>query len=200
MCRTAETRSTKMVTPTKVKHQRGQQQQQRLAGGGGGGGKGWTPPPNKQWKGSYAQAVTQQPQKTPTSSQSPRPTQTQKTHWQQAPSPKPVSGSKHHHQQQSRNHRGGSQSPTVQPHSYHSSGGSGSSTPSRGSPCFAGSKCFEPPTPDSLPKPPTSWTPTKPLISKKQLFNDVPSSVGNAEENSNETANQCLRMLLNVQA
>jgi len=64
---------------------------------------------------------------------------------------------------------------------------SGASTPSRGSPCFAGSKCFEPPTPDSLPKPPTSWTPTKPA--KKQLnFGDT------------EAANQHLRMLLNVQA
>lgn len=32
--------------------------------------------------------------------------------------------------------------------------------------CFAGSKCFEPPTPNSLPKPPSDWTPF--LISNTQ--------------------------------
>jgi len=80
--------------------------------------------------------------------------------------------------------KAGPQTPPPAPPSL-----SGSSSPSRGSPCFAGSKCFEPPTPDSLPKPPTSWTPTKPA--KKQLF------LNSTDE---ESANQHLKMLLNVQA
>jgi len=79
------------------------------------------------------------------------------------------------------------------PHPF-SSSQSGSSTPSRGSPCFAGSKCFEPPTPDCLPKPPTSWTPTKQSSSsKKQLFGDVITD-------DVELANQHLKMLLKVHA
>jgi len=82
-------------------------------------------------------------------------------------------------------------SPQPYNNSNYSSQHSGASTPSRGSPCFAGSKCFEPPTPDSLPKPPTSWTPTKPA--KKQL------NFGGSKSDA-EAANQHLRMLLNVQA
>jgi len=79
---------------------------------------------------------------------------------------------------------------------------SGSSTPNRGSPCFAGSKCFEPP-PESLPKPPTSWKvtssyPTKVPSSKKQLF-AAPCSASQ-ESATDEAANRHLRMLLNVQA
>lgn len=81
---------------------------------------------------------------------------------------------------------------SPQPPHYNYSSNSGASTPtSRESPCFAGSKCFEPPTPDSLPKPPTSWTPTKP-VAKKQLNFGTTSDV--------EVANQHLKMLLNVQA
>jgi len=118
---------------------------------------------------------------------------------------------KSHHQsrqQQPHQHRGGkgwTPPPAKQhqpkhghlsPQPYNSNyfSHSGASTPSRGSPCFAGSKCFEPPTPDSLPKPPTSWTPTKPA-SKKQLNFGAACLPSDAE-----AANQHLRMLLNVQA
>lgn len=38
--------------------------------------------------------------------------------------------------------------------------------------CFAGSKCFEPPTPNSLPKPPSDWTPFS-FPSKQNLFGNV---------------------------
>jgi len=37
---------------------------------------------------------------------------------------------------------------------------------------FAGSKCFEPPTPNSLPKPPSDWTPFQ-IPSKQNLFGNV---------------------------
>jgi hypothetical protein len=37
---------------------------------------------------------------------------------------------------------------------------------------FAGSKCFEPPTPNSLPKPPSDWTPFQ-FPSKQNLFGNV---------------------------
>jgi len=92
---------------------------------------------------------------------------------------------------------------SPQPYSNYNSSQSGASTPNRGSPCFAGSKCFEPPTPDSLPKPPTSWTPTKPA--KKQLNFDCTSDVmmpmsSPSTADAAEAANQHLRMLLNVQA
>jgi len=69
----------------------------------------------------------------------------------------------------------------------------------RSSPCFAMSKCYEPPTPDSLPKPPTSWH-TAPAAqlppSRKQLFTD------DIDDSAPElrAANQHLKMLLNVQA
>jgi len=89
--------------------------------------------------------------------------------------------------------KGPSFNSSQSPHPF-SSSQSGSSTPSRGSPCFAGSKCFEPPTPDCLPKPPTSWTPTKQSSSKKQLFND------DVITDDVELANQHLKMLLNVHA
>ena len=114
MCRKADTTTTNMVTPTKVKvHQRS-------------GGKQWTP--------------NLTPKKGTISPQ-----------------------------------------PTIS---------SGSSTPSnRESPCFAGSKCFEPPTPDSLPKPPMSWTPNKPPKPYKAICTT-----------DEEEANRTLRMLLKVQA
>jgi len=108
----------------------------------------------------------------------------------QARSPQPSSTKGHqspHHQQQ----------PSYKPASP-----SGPSTPSRGSPCFASSKCYEPPTPDSLPKPPTSWqtaTAAKLLPSRKQLFiEDDNEDSGSADQL--RAANQHLRMLLNVQA
>jgi hypothetical protein len=37
---------------------------------------------------------------------------------------------------------------------------------------FAGSKCFEPPTPNALPKPPSNWTPFQ-FPSKKNLFGNI---------------------------
>jgi len=37
---------------------------------------------------------------------------------------------------------------------------------------FAGSKCFEPPTPNSLPKPPSDWTPFQ-FPSKQNLFGNL---------------------------
>jgi len=37
---------------------------------------------------------------------------------------------------------------------------------------FAGSKCFEPPTPNSLPKPPSNWTPFQ-FPSKQNLFGNL---------------------------
>lgn len=37
---------------------------------------------------------------------------------------------------------------------------------------FAGSKCFEPPTPNALPKPPPNWTPFQ-FPSKKNLFGNI---------------------------
>lgn len=41
---------------------------------------------------------------------------------------------------------------------------------------FAGSKCFEPPTPNSLPKPPSDWTPFQ-IPSKQILFGNVGSTL-----------------------
>lgn len=38
--------------------------------------------------------------------------------------------------------------------------------------CFAGSKCFEPPTPNSLPKPPSDWTPFQ-FPNKQRLFGNA---------------------------
>lgn len=98
----------------------------------------------------------------------------------------------------------GHQSPHHQQPSYKPASPSGPSTPSRGSPCFASSKCYEPPTPDSLPKPPTSWKQTAPaaaklLPSRKQLFvEDDNEDSGSADQL--RAANQHLKMLLNVQA
>jgi hypothetical protein len=37
---------------------------------------------------------------------------------------------------------------------------------------FAGSKCFEPPTPNALPKPPSNWTPYQ-FSSKQTLFGNI---------------------------
>jgi hypothetical protein len=37
---------------------------------------------------------------------------------------------------------------------------------------FAGSKCFEPPTPNALPKPPSNWTPFQ-FPSKQNLFGNI---------------------------
>ena len=37
---------------------------------------------------------------------------------------------------------------------------------------FAGSKCFEPPTPNSLPKPPSDWTPFQ-FPTKQNLFGNL---------------------------
>jgi len=114
----------------------------------------------------------------------------------------PPPSNKQQQQQQPGQKHGYRHSP--QPYSNYNSSQSGASTPNRGSPCFAGSKCFEPPTPDSLPKPPTSWTPTKPA--KKQLNFDcnsddviVPMTPPTTADAA-EAANQHLRMLLNVQA
>jgi len=118
--------------------------------------------------------------------------------------PPPPSNNKQQ-QHQPQRPQGYRHSPQPSYSSYNSSSQSGASTPNRGSPCFAGSKCFEPPTPDSLPKPPTSWTPTKPA--KKQLNFDcttsdviMPPMTSPSTADAAEAANQHLRMLLNVQA
>lgn len=77
---------------------------------------------------------------------------------------------------------------------------------------FAGSKCFEPPTPNSLPKPPSDWTPFQ-IPSKQILFGNVGNLTFDdmAEANSyldnhflvSSTArdvSQELKLILNVSA
>jgi len=64
---------------------------------------------------------------------------------------------------------------------------------------FAGPKCLEPPTPMSLPRPPTTWTrPSHELSSARQAlsFEDDLDGKGTFEE----SLSQQLKMLLKVQA
>lgn len=85
-----------------------------------------------------------------------------------------------------------------------------SATPSRAkltpSPktCYAGSKCYEPPTPESLPKPPTEWVrkevanPLQELVTSMQQREE--SLNASRDTTTNEWANQHLKMLLKVSA
>jgi len=61
---------------------------------------------------------------------------------------------------------------------------------------FAGPKCLEPPTPCSLPKPPTTWTRPDDLPARQALsFEDLVSN----DSNSQDDLSQQLKMLLKVQ-
>ena len=86
-----------------------------------------------------------------------------------------------------------------------------SATPSPKS-CYAASKCYEPPTPESLPKPPTAWTGMK---AKTTAFpsplQDLVNSMQKQEQtrmdsrdvnssSSDEAVNRHLKMLLKVNA
>ena len=60
---------------------------------------------------------------------------------------------------------------------------------------FAGPKCLEPPTPCSLPKPPTTWTRPEDMPARQTLsFEDLVK----LDENSQDLSQQ-LKMLLKVQ-
>jgi hypothetical protein len=68
---------------------------------------------------------------------------------------------------------------------------------------FAGSKCFEPPTPNSLPKPPSDWTPFQ-LAGKENLFGDVGilnfgEMIGSSPEKHTDVSQQ-LKLILNANA
>ena len=68
-----------------------------------------------------------------------------------------------------------------------------SNTPSRSSPNFASSTCYQPPTPASLPKPPLSWTMSAPaILSTKSSSN--PPKLALPDPTTH------LRLLLNVHA
>jgi hypothetical protein len=62
---------------------------------------------------------------------------------------------------------------------------------------FAGPKCLEPPTPCSLPKPPTTWTRPEDLPARQALsFEDL---VKTDNYNEGQDLSQQLKMLLKVQ-
>lgn len=62
---------------------------------------------------------------------------------------------------------------------------------------YAGPKCLEPPTPTSLPRPPTNWTTIKSDKARQALsFEDFDMK----QTIENETLSQQLKMLLKVQA
>ena len=68
-----------------------------------------------------------------------------------------------------------------------------SNTPSRSSPNFASSTCYQPPTPSSLPKPPLSWTMSAPAILSSSSTTSPPN-----QALPDPTTH--LRLLLNVHA
>lgn len=86
---------------------------------------------------------------------------------------------KQHSQKSSQvNHLQTQKGPTVNHISRSSPISANLSKSNRSSPqCFAGSKCFEPPTPNSLPKPPPDWTPLLNLDSKQNLLGNVRQSL-----------------------
>lgn len=61
--------------------------------------------------------------------------------------------------------------------------------------CFAGSKCFEPPTPESLPKPPSNWTPLKDTNT-----HHVRKALNFDEQDLQDEGIKQLKLLLKVQA
>ena len=82
-----------------------------------------------------------------------------------------------------------------------------SSTPSPKN--FAGSKCYEPPTPQSLPKPPKSWikaadgdSPASPAsaTSFQALVNSMQQARQEEMDSRDQKASQHLKFLLNVTA
>lgn len=83
-------------------------------------------------------------------------------------------------------------------------------SPSRSSPSmYASAKCYQPPTPQSLPKPPTNWVPSDGAAKGSSPFQKLVSQMQAQRERQDdsrdaaaqaEQVNQHLRMLLKVQA
>ena len=64
---------------------------------------------------------------------------------------------------------------------------------------FAGPKCLEPPTPCSLPKPPTTWTRPEDLPARQALSFEDLVIAEKTDFNSQDNLSQQLKMLLKVQ-
>lgn len=65
---------------------------------------------------------------------------------------------------------------------------------------FAGPKCLEPPTPMSLPRPPTTWTRPPPELPQARLALSFEDDLDAGKGTFEETLSQQLKMLLKVQA
>lgn len=76
----------------------------------------------------------------------------------------------------------------------------GSLTPSPKSNLYAGSKCYEPPTPESLPRPPTAWTGSKRPINMQALVSSMQmeEQLQLDSRDHNEEVSKHLKLLLKV--